>query len=85
MIHSDLIYNTPFGSAMKVLEGKYGYNDYVNLVFFLINEMGNPQSEWKAYLDLLPRKPASIAFKYWEKKAWIEDELLNVPILSIYC
>jgi hypothetical protein len=82
MIHSDLIYQTKLGSIIKVLEEKYGYNDYVNLVFFLLNEMSNPESQWKPYLDLLPRRPASIAFKYWERKSWIEDELLHVPILS---
>ena len=60
----------------------YGYNDYANIVFYLMNELANPESEWKPYLDILPRQIKTPAFKYWEKKAWLEEELLNIPILS---
>lgn len=82
MIGNNLIYDSKLGPLMKVLEEKYGYNDYVNMVFYLLLEMGNPESQWRPYLDILPRRPSSISFKYWEKKSWLEDELLHVPILS---
>lgn len=81
-IHSHLIHDTKISTFVKNLEEKYGYDDYVNMLFFLLHEMGNPQSEWKPYLDILPRQIDSIAFNYWKRKQPIEEELLNTPILS---
>jgi len=77
-----LIYETKIGDFVKSLEATYGYDDALNIVFFLLHEMGNPESKWKPYLDVLPRKPESLAFKYWDRKAPIEEELLNTPVLS---
>jgi hypothetical protein len=82
LISSDLIYDTKVGPLIKDLEKQYGYNDYVNLVFYLLHEMNNPQSEWKPYLDILPRQLDTLAYKYWDKKQWIEEELMRTPILS---
>ena len=82
LIKADLIYDTKVGSLIKALEEQYGYDDYTNFVFYLLHEMNNKDSEWKAYLDLLPRQPTTIVFKYWDKKAWVEEELLHTPILS---
>jgi hypothetical protein len=45
--------------------------------------MGNENSEWKAYLDILPRQIDNFAFNYWERKTPIEEELLHTPFLSI--
>ena len=81
-IHPDLIYKTKIGSFMKELEQNYGYDDILNLVFYLIHEMGNPDPEWKPYLDILPRKLDNLAFNYWERKTPIEEELLHTPFLS---
>lgn len=82
MIKADLIYDTKIGPLIKSLEEQFGYDDYTNFVFYLLHEMNNKDSVWKPYLDLLPRQPTSIAFKYWDKKFWIEEELINTPILS---
>jgi len=82
IIHSQLIYETKIGTFVKSLEEKYGIDDSLNLAFYLLNEIGNPESKWKPYLDILPRKPESMAFQYWERKAPIEEELLNTPVLS---
>jgi len=83
LIRSDHIYETPIGAVIKKLESLHGYDDYTNILFYLLHEIHNKNSEWKPYLDLLPRQPTSIAYKYWERKDWIEDELINMPILSI--
>ena len=82
MISFRNIYDTPLKEVIKKVESVYGFDDYTNILFYLLHEMNNKNSEWKPYLDLLPRQPTSIAFKYWERKSWIEDELLNTPILS---
>lgn len=82
-IHPQLIYDTKIGTFVRSLEEKYGFDDYLNMAFYLLHEMGNPESKWKSYLDVLPRQPESIAFNYWKRKAPIEEELLNTPILSI--
>ena len=82
LIRADQIYDTKLGGIIKELETKYGYDDYTNMVFYLLHEMNNKESQWKPYLDLLPRQPTSVAFKYWDKKNWIEGELVNTPILS---
>jgi len=82
IIHPHLIYETKIGDFVKSLEQKYGYDDSLNMAFYLLHEIGNPESKWKPYLDLLPRKPESFAFNYWNRKAPIEEELLNTPVLS---
>jgi hypothetical protein len=82
IINPQLIYETKIGSFVKSLEEKYGYDDTLNMAFYLLHEIGNPESKWKAYLDILPRIPESFAFNYWERKAPIEEELINTPVLS---
>jgi hypothetical protein len=82
LIRADLIYDTKIGQLLKVVEEEFGYDDYTNFLFYLLHEMNNKDSVWRPYLDLLPKQPTSIAFKYWDKKSWIEDELLHTPILS---
>jgi hypothetical protein len=82
MFSHEGIYDTKLGSLIRQIEAEFGFDDYFNLVFYLLHEMNNPDSKWKPYLDLLPRQPTSIAFKYWERKTWIEEELVNTPILS---
>jgi len=82
LIKADLVYDTKIGAVIKEIEEVYGYDDYTNFVFYLLHEMSNKYSQWKPYLDLLPRQPTSLAFKYAEKKNWVEAELLHTPILS---
>jgi hypothetical protein len=81
-INPDLIYKTKMGSLVRDLEETYGYDDFLNMVLYLLHEMGNPESEWKAYLDILPRKIDNLAFNYWERKGPIEEELLHTPFLK---
>jgi hypothetical protein len=81
-INPNLIYSTKIGSFVKELEENHGYDDHLNMVLYLVHEMGNPESQWKPYLDILPRKIDNLAFKYWEKKGPIEEEILHTPFLS---
>ena len=83
-IHAQLIYDTKIGAFVRNLEEKYGYDDYLNMLFYLVNEMGNPESQWKPYLDILPRQIDSIAFNYWKRKIPVEEEFIHTPILSIF-
>ena len=82
LIKADLVYDTKIGPFIKNLEQTFGYDDYTNMVFFLLHEMSNKESQWKPYLDLLPHQLTSIVYKYWTKKTWIEEELINTPTLS---
>lgn len=82
-LHSQLVYETPLDDYVRNLEEKYGFDDYLNIVFYLLHEIANPASRWKPYLDVLPRQPESIAFNYWLRKGPIEEELLNTPVLSM--
>ena len=81
-INPDLVYNTKVGGFVKELEESFGYDDNLNMVLFLVNEMGNPKSEWKPYLDVLPRKIDTLAFNYWKRKMPVEEEILHTPFLS---
>ena len=81
-INPDLIYTTNMGEFVRDLENDYGYNDFLNMVLYLIHEMGNSNSQWKPYLDILPRKVITLAYKYWDRKSGIEEELLHTPFLS---
>jgi hypothetical protein len=82
LIKADLIYETKLGPMIKSLEETFGYDDYTNMVFYLLHEMSEKDSQWKPYLDLLPHQPTSVAFNYWARKTWIEEELANTPTLS---
>ncbi len=82
MFSHELIYKSKLGNFMTELEQQIGYSDINNYILFLIHEMSNPESEWKPYLDLLPRQPTGVLFDYWNRKESIEEELINTPILS---
>ena len=82
LIKADLIYDTKIGPIIKGLEETYGYDDYTNMVFYLLHEMSNQDSQWKPYLDLLPHQLTSVVFQYWTRKTWVEEELANTPTLS---
>lgn len=77
-----MVYDTKLGDFVKTAEQANGYDDYINMLLFLMLEINNPQSKWKPYLDILPRQPSPIAFDYWNKRGPIEDELFGQPILS---
>jgi hypothetical protein len=81
-INPDLVYTTKIGTFVRELETNYGYDDFLNIVLFLVHEMGNAESQWKPYLDILPRKVDTLAFNYWKRKAPIEEEILHTPFLS---
>jgi hypothetical protein len=81
-IHPELVYNTKIGNFLSDLQKTYGYDDHLNMVLYLVHEMGNPDSFWKPYLDILPRQIDNLAFKYWDRKVPIEEELLHTPFLS---
>ena len=67
---------------MKELEKTRGYDEYTNIALFLIHEINNPSSKFKPYLDILPRKLNSLAFKYWDESDKIEKEFENnMPII----
>lgn len=85
-----MIYDTKLGPLFTELESKYGYDDYTNLAFYLLNEIGNKDSIFKPYLgklsivkkDILPRQPLGAAFKYWSFANEFEKEVPNMPIIS---
>ena len=81
-ISPELVYATKIGEFVKELETNYGYDDFLNMVLYLVHEMGNSESQWKPYLDILPRKIDNLAFNYWDRKTPIEEELLQTPFLS---
>lgn len=81
-INPDMVYDLKIGTFVKELEEQYGYDDYLNMVLFLVHEMANEKSEWKPYFDVLPRKIDTLAFNYWDRKTPIEEEMLHTPILS---
>jgi len=82
-INPQSIYETKIGTFVKSLEEQYGFDDYLNMAFYILHEISNPESKWKPYLDILPRQPNSLAFDYWKRKTPIEEEFINTPILSI--
>jgi len=82
-INPQSIYETKIGTGVKSLEEQYGFDDYLNMAFYILHEISNPESKWKPYLDILPRQPNSLAFDYWKRKTPIEEEFINTPILSI--
>jgi hypothetical protein len=82
MMFQDGIYKTEIEPIIKKVEERYGWDDYVNLIFYLLHEMKDPNSEWKPYLDLLPRQPTTLAYKYWERKKFIEEKLHGTATLS---
>lgn len=82
MISAKMIYDTKFGQFFRDYEKTNGYDDYANFIFYLLHEMNNNESEWKAYLDILPRQPTLLLYNYKEKKNFVEDKLLNMPVLS---
>jgi len=82
-ITPNLIYDTKFGEFMLEVESKYGFDDFTNLIIYLIEEMHNPDSKWRPYLDIIPRNPVSICHNYWNISRAVEPEILQLPIASI--
>jgi hypothetical protein len=82
IIDHRLVYDTKIGPLIKKAEQERGYSDYTNNIFYLLHEMDNPSSQWKPYLDLLPRQPSSLLFNYWKIRGPIEEELPHTPVLS---
>jgi hypothetical protein len=83
-IHASLIYDTKIGPILKKIEAEAGYDDLVNLALYLLHEIDNSNSQWKSYLDLLPRQPSTIIYDYQNRKYFVEDQLKGAPILSKY-
>jgi len=84
VISQDNIYSTFIGQFIKELEEKnQGYDDYTNFLYFLLHEKKlNKESKFVEYIDLLPRKPASPAFGYWDHSKEFEKEFEGHSIIS---
>lgn len=75
MITPSDIYNTKYSDTMGEIEELYGYDDMTNMTLMLILEKFNPDSKWKPYLDLLPKRPSNLISDFWNDKDWIEPIL----------
>lgn len=76
------IYSTIYSETIKEVEEYYGYDDITNFALLLIAEKHNPNSQWKPYLDLLPAKPHTLLYDYWNNKLWVEHNLGNISLAS---
>ena len=78
----DKVYNHPkLGEFVLDLEKKYGYDEVGYLSLYLIYEFYNPQSEFRALLDVLPSVPSTPAMLYWNNTGRIENELIGYSVL----
>lgn len=76
------IYSTKYSESLREAEEFYGYDDITNFALLLIAEKHNPESQWKPYLDLLPAKPHTLLYDYWNNKLWVEHNLGNISLAS---
>ena len=67
---------------IRSLEETQGQDEVTFLVLFLLEEIKNPKSIWKPYLDMLPRQLPGIAFRYWSKNKDFESEVRSMPIVG---
>jgi len=80
LISPNLVYETKYGTKLKEIEEKYGYDDLANLVIFFIGEFYNKESFYKPYFDVIPRDSSFIP-NYWEDSKWIEEELKGFTLM----
>lgn len=76
------IYSTKYSDILREIEEFHGYDDVTNFALLLISEKHNPDSKWKPYLDLLPSKPQTLLYNYWNNKLWVEHNLGNISLAS---
>lgn len=76
------IYSTKYADVLREVEEFYGYDDITNFALLLVIEKHNPDSHWKPYLDLLPSKPQTLLYNYWDNKLWVEHNLGNIALAS---
>jgi hypothetical protein len=67
---------------IRSIEEKHGQDEVTFMVLFLIEELKNPNSLWKPYLDLLPRQLPGVASRYWTKNKVFEKEVRTMPIIG---
>lgn len=81
VLSAELIYTGKYGTLVKELEKKYGYDELTYLVIILIDEYYNSDSFWRPYLDIFPRIPSSPIYDYWNNSSWLEPELMGTTVL----
>ena len=82
LISSDKIYlSEKYAEFIKELEQKYGYDEITYFAIFIISEYFNPNSEYRAYLDIIPKKPSTPTYNYWDIANQIEPEILGSSII----
>jgi hypothetical protein len=81
-LQAEGVQTTFINQFIKELEEKWGYDDFVNILFYALHEIKNPNSKIKPFLDLLPRRPNNLAFDYWGRSKKFEDEFENMNIMS---
>lgn len=82
LISSTNIYKTKFEEAISEIEENYGFDDMMNFALFILHEKFNPESKWKAYVDLFPAKPENLVFDFWNTKNWAENILKGTTVIS---
>jgi hypothetical protein len=68
---------------IRTIEEKHGQDEITFMILFLLDELKNPNSAWKPYLDLLPRQLPGLAFRYWTKNKAFENGVKTMPIIGI--
>ncbi|MFO0515296.1 MAG: SET domain-containing protein [bacterium] len=81
VLSAESIYTGKYTEFVKDIEKKYGYDELTYFVILLVEEYFNPNSHWRAYLDILPRIPLSPIHDYWNNSKWLEPELLGTTVL----
>lgn len=82
IINHDHIFETKYKEFFEEIEEQYGYDDLGFLAVGLLTEMFDPESKWKPYLDILPPKPVSLVWDFWNTKDSWEHVLKGTSITS---
>lgn len=76
------VHDSKYGSFIKEMQEKYGYDEQTFFAIFIISEYYNSNSLFRPYLDILPKKPSTLAFDYWNRKSIIEAHLAGTLVLQ---
>lgn len=82
MITARSVYDTKYSDFLKQIEEKYGYDDMLNFLIYILSEFYDPNSKWSAFFDLVPRQPLNLAHNYWNESKTIEDEIKEYSVAS---
>ena len=76
------VHETEYKEIIEELKHKYGYDEQTYFSILLISEYFKSDSLYRPLLDILPKKPKTLAFDYWNKKSIIESHLAGTLVLN---